>query len=172
MFGRARFAYFVYFLVLLGYAAAAKLYRMDDRTPEEVQAAGGLVSWNPKGKGTVIQHVRKELGKQDPWVSTTSDKKLASKGATSPGNVYVYYINPSGLKPVDTIKEFQKKKEKHPHPAEKEFSVKGSIPWDKIASWDTFKRGKKIATTTREEFESGAGPADAAEKRSIRSFVA
>jgi len=42
-------------------------------------------------------------------------------------------------------------KEEHLHPGEKEFSVKGSIPWNNIVQWDKYTRGKKAETTTREE---------------------
>jgi hypothetical protein len=141
---------------------------MDFRSPAELKADGGLVSRNPSGGGSVIDHVKNTLGDQDPWVSTTSDLQLAEAGATSPGNVYVYFINPQGLNIVDTIKAFQDANEEHPHPGEKEWAVKGSIPWENIVEWETFKRSKKIATTTREQYERGGG----AKRRSTRSFVA
>lgn len=81
MFRRSRFSYFISFLALLGPAVAANLYRIDFRGPETVYKAGGLVSQNPGGDGSVLAHVRNELGDEDPWVSTTSDKKLAQAGA-------------------------------------------------------------------------------------------
>lgn len=168
MFGRSRFTYFVSFLALLGPAVAANYYRMDFRSPEELKADGGLVSKNPNGDGSVIDHVKNTLGDDDPWVSTTSDLQLAESGATSPGNVYVYFINPQGLDIVDTIKAFRDANEEHPHPGEKEWAVKGSIPWENIVEWETFKRSKKIATTTREQYDRSGG----AKRRSIRSFVA
>ncbi|KAH8892293.1 ADP-ribosylation [Thozetella sp. PMI_491] len=170
MFGRSYFTYFVSFLVLLGSAVAAELYRVDFRPPVQVKDDGGLLSRNPEGDGSVIDHVKNTLGNDDPWVSTTSDYSIAQGGATSPGNVYVYYIDPSGLNAVDTIQAFKDAGEEHPHPGEKEFSVKGSIPWDHIIKWDTFKRSKKVATTTREEFEQSQGGGSKA--RSIRSFTA
>ncbi|KAI0405191.1 ADP-ribosylation [Xylaria palmicola] len=157
MFIRSLFTYFVSFLALLGPGLAANLYRLDFRSPAEARAAGGLVSRNPHGTGSVIDHVKNTLGNDDPWVSTTSDKKLAKNGATSPGNVYIYYINPAGLHIVDTVKEFKKAKQVHPHPGEKEFAVYGYIPWTSIIQWDTYKRGKIIATTTREEYEKSLG---------------
>lgn len=169
MFSRSRFTYFVSVLALLGPAFAANVYRMDFRTPKEIHTAGGIMSRNPAGDGSVIDHVLAKLGADDPWVSTTSDKKFAQAGAKSPGNVYVYYINPRSpthLSIVDAAKEFTKAKEEYPHPAEKEFSVKGSIPWDNIVQWDTFKGGKKTETTTREEFEASL------KGRSIRWFNA
>ncbi|KAK2603623.1 hypothetical protein QQS21_004204 [Conoideocrella luteorostrata] len=176
MFGLARLAYFVTILALLGTALAANLYRLDFRTPKEIHDAGGMVSREPNGKGSVIEHVKAILGDKDPWVSTTSDKKLAQKGAKSPGNAYVYYIYPSGLEIKDTIKEFKKAKQEHPHPAEKEFSVKSRIPWKNIEKWETYKRGKLIETTTREEYKKGhegeSSPKKGARGRSIRSFIA
>lgn len=75
MFGRSQIVHFAAFLALLS-PALATVYRLDDRSPQTVKDAGGLVSWNPAGTGSVIQHVRKELGDQDPWVSTSTDKKL------------------------------------------------------------------------------------------------
>ncbi|OTA52913.1 ADP-ribosylation, partial [Hypoxylon sp. EC38] len=143
MFGFSRFIYFFSFLALLGPTIAANLYRMDFRPPAQVQREGGLLSKNPEGTGSVIDHVKNLLGNDDPWVSTTSDKKIARGGATSPGNAYVYYIDPTGLKPVDTLKAFQKINEPHPHPGEKEFSIHGFVPWDHIVKWDTYTRGKK-----------------------------
>ncbi|KAI8964184.1 hypothetical protein F5Y11DRAFT_316845 [Daldinia sp. FL1419] len=77
--------------------------------------------------------------------------------AKSPGNAYVYYIDSLGLDAVDTIQAFEDAGEEHPHPGEKEISVKGSVPWDHIAKWDTFRRGKKTGTTTREDFDQGQG---------------
>ncbi|OTB06240.1 hypothetical protein M426DRAFT_9730 [Hypoxylon sp. CI-4A] len=169
MFGPSQIFYFVSLLAFLGPAIAANLYRADFRPPVQVHQDGGLVSYNPEGTGTVIQHVRKELGNEDPWVSTTNDKSVARGGVKSPGNAYIYYIDPTGLKPVDTIKAFEKAGEEHPHPGEKEFSIKGSVPWDHIVKWDTYTRSKKTGTTTREEFEASQG---AATKRSVQSFVA
>ncbi|KAI0845880.1 ADP-ribosylation [Daldinia vernicosa] len=167
MFGRAYFKHFVSILALLGPAVAADLYRVDFRPPVQVKNDGGLLSRNPDGDGSVIDHVKNTLGNDDPWVSTTSDYNIAKGGAMSPGNVYVYYIDPSGLNAVDTIKAFQDAGEDHPHPGEKEVSIKGSVPWDHITQWDTFKRNKKTGTTTREDFDRGQGA-----KRSVRTFVA
>ncbi|KAF3066595.1 hypothetical protein GL218_09043 [Daldinia childiae] len=151
MFGRPYLTYFVSFLALLGPAAAAELYRVDFRPPVQVKNDGGLLSRNPDGDGSVIDHVKNLLGNDDPWVSTTTDYNFAK----------------SGLDPVDTIKAFQDAGEPHPHPAEKEFSIKGSVPWDHITKWDTFKRNKKTATTTREDFDRGQGGSAKA-----RSFTA
>ncbi|KAI1652624.1 ADP-ribosylation [Daldinia decipiens] len=170
MFGRSYFTSFVSFLALLGPAATTELYRMDFRPPVQVKNDGGLLSRNPEGDGSVIDHVKNTLGDDDPWVSTTTDYNVAKGGATSPGNVYVYYIDPSGLDAVDTLIAFQEAGEPHPHPGEKEISIKSSVPWDHITKWDTFKRSKKTATTTREEFEQSQG--GSAKGRSIRSFVA
>ncbi|KAI0895033.1 ADP-ribosylation [Annulohypoxylon nitens] len=170
MFSRSHFIYFISFLALLGPAVAANLYRMDFRPPTQVHQEGGLVSKDPDGDGSVLDHVRAVLGNDDPWVSTTSDKKLAREGARSPGNAYVYYIDPTGLNPVDTIKAFRDAGEEHPHPGEKEFSIHGSIPWSHIVKWDTYTRGKKTGTTTRQEFEQGQG--SSAKGRLIRSFIA
>ncbi|KAI1456390.1 ADP-ribosylation [Annulohypoxylon moriforme] len=167
MFGFSQLLTFVSFLALLCPALAARLYRMDFRPPAELHRDGGLLSKNPHGEGSVIDHVYARLGNNDPWVSTTNDRKLARQGATSPGNAYVYYINPSGLKPVDVEKEFQKAHEDNPHPGEGEFSIQGYIPWDHIDKWETYTRGKKTATTTREQFEQGHGSSSKA-----RSFVA
>ncbi|GAB0138076.1 hypothetical protein EsDP_00006322 [Epichloe bromicola] len=105
-------------------------------------------------------------------MSTTSDKKLARQGAKSPGDTYVYYINPSGLSVVDTIKEFEKEKQVHAHPGEKEFSVKGHIPWENIVKWETFRRGRKTATTTREDWEKIHKGGSQSPKKSPRSFNA
>ena len=169
---------------------AANLYRMDFRSPAELKAAGGLVSRAPNGGASVIDHVKATPGIQDPWVGTTNDKKLAQAGAKSPGNVYVYYINPSGLTIVDTIREFQKAKQTHPHPGEKEFAIKRIVPWNNIVQWETFKMGKQTDTTTREAYEknpkgsspqpgsSSSKPGSSSPKkspprrRSIRSFSA
>lgn len=142
--------------MLLGPVAAAKLYRKDDRTPAEVKAAGGLMSWNPRGTWTVIQHAISGDDKEtmDPRVSTTTDQKLAASGATSPGEVYVYYINPTGLSIKSVAKEFKKAKKVDPHPGEKEYSVHGSVPWVNIISWDTYKMSRKVASTTREEYDA------------------
>jgi hypothetical protein len=145
---------------------------MDFRTPAEIKAAGGIMSRDPDGDGSVIDHVKATLGDKDPWVSTTSDKKLAQQGAKSPGNVYVYYINPSGLKPVDTAREFKKANEEHPHAGEKEFAVKSSIPWNNIVQWDTFKMGKKTGTTTREAYDDNAGASSPKKGAKGRSFIA
>jgi hypothetical protein len=120
--------------------------------------------------GSVIDHVKNTLGDEDPWVSTTSNYQIAKGGATSPGKVYVYYIDTSGLDAVDTIQAFQQAGEEHPHPREAEISVKGSVPWDHILQWDTFVRSKKTETTTRAQFEQSQN--GAAKGRSIRSFIA
>ncbi|KAK2601690.1 hypothetical protein QQS21_004765 [Conoideocrella luteorostrata] len=176
MFGRASFVYFLSFLALLGPALTAHLYRLDFRSPDEIYRAGGMLSWNPSGKGSVIDHVNKKLGDKDPWVSTTNDKKVIQRGATSPSSVNIYYIDPSSLDIVDTVKEFRKAKVDHPHPGEKEFAVKGYIPWKNIVKWETYVRGTKTATTTREEYEKsqkgGSSPKKSAKRYSIRSFVA
>jgi hypothetical protein len=176
MFGPSRLTHFVTFLALLGPSLAASLYRMDFRTPSEVHADGGLVSFNPHGTGSVVDHVLEKLGHDDPWVSTTSDKKFAAKGATSPGDVYVYKIDPKSpnkLTIKDVDKEFQKVHEKNPHPAEKEFCVQGEIPWANIISWETFNRGKSTGVTTREQFEGKGSPSKSTKSHhKVRSFVA
>ena len=168
MFGRSRFTQFITFLALLGPTLAASLYRYDTRSPEEVRAAGGIQSWNPDGAGTLLQHVTAPH-EDDPWVSTTSDKALAKCGAKCPGTVYVYKIDPKGLKPVDTVKKLG---DDHPHPGEKEFSINGMVPWSNIISVDEYKNGKRISTKTRAELETP--PASPGHKRSIRgrSFTA
>ena len=112
------------------------------------------MSENPDGTGSVIDHVFNTLRNKDPWVSTTSSKKIAVRGATSPGYVYVYYLDPTNLNPVDTRKEFERQGIDHPHPGEKEYSVKGSIPWENIHKWVAYKRGKKRWSMTREEYEA------------------
>jgi hypothetical protein len=154
MFGRSRFTYFITFLLLLGPALAADkyVYRMDFRSPEDVERDGGLVARNPEGTGSVIDHVYNTLGDDDPWVSTTSSEKLARKGAQSPGKVYVYRINVSGLRLKDTRKEFEKAGEEHPKPGEKEYSVKEYIPWSNIDQWETFKGSKSRGITTKKEY--------------------
>ncbi|KAI5928492.1 ADP-ribosylation [Camillea tinctor] len=169
MLGRSYFTYFVSFLALLGASVVAEVYRVDFRPPAQVHRDGGLLSRDPEGDGSVIDHVKNTLGDQDPWVSTTKDYNLAKGGATSPGNVYVYYIDLTGLDAVDTIQAFEEAGEEHPHPGEQEVSVKGSVPWDHIIKWDTFRRSKKTGTTTREEFEQSQG---GAKVRSTRSFIA
>ncbi|KAI1418737.1 ADP-ribosylation [Hypoxylon sp. FL1857] len=169
MFGHSFFIYFVSLLALLGPALAANLYRIDFRPPTQIHRYGGLVSRNPDGDGSVLDHVKATLGNDDPWVSTTSDKKIARGGAKSPGNAYVYYIDPTGLNPVDTVKAFQRAGEEHPHPGEKEFAIHGFIPWNHIIQWDTYTKGKKTGTTTRQQFEQGQGSSSG---RSVRSFVA
>ncbi|RYP15325.1 hypothetical protein DL765_005781 [Monosporascus sp. GIB2] len=170
MFGPSYFTYFVSFLALLGSAVAAEVYRMDFRPPAQVKNDGGLNSRNPEGDGSVIDHVHNTLGNEDPWVSTTTDYNLAKAGAMSPGNVYVYYIDISGLEAVDTIQAFEEAGQEHPHPGEKEISVKSRVPWDHITKWDTFRRSKLVATTTREEFEQSQG--GGSKRLSIRSFIA
>lgn len=69
---------------------------MDFRSPEEIEADGGMLAMDPNGDGSAIDHVKELLGEHDPWVSTTTHKRVAVVGAKSPGNVYVYFINPSG----------------------------------------------------------------------------
>jgi hypothetical protein len=76
MFGFSQVFYFVAFLALL-VPALADVYRMDFRSPEDIQEDDGFVAWNPNGKGTVIQHVKGELGNDDPWISTTTDYNVA-----------------------------------------------------------------------------------------------
>ena len=113
------------------------------------------MSWNPAGTGSVIQHVRKELGDQDPWVSTSTDKKLLRKGATSITDIFLYEISEDGLDLVDTKEAFKEAGEEHPHPGEEEFSVKGKIPWENIKKWTVYKRSKKQSDQTRKDFDDG-----------------
>jgi len=153
MFGSSRFTYLIFFLALLGPALSATYYRVDDRTPARVHEEGGLWSWNPQGTGSIVDHVYNRLGQEDPWVSTTSDKNFAKASAKSAGIVYIYKINPRGLDLVDTMEDFANQNEEHPHPGEMEFSVKGFIPWENIRGWDVYRRGKKIDSMTRQEFE-------------------
>jgi hypothetical protein len=86
-------------------------------------------------------------------------------GATSPSEVYVYYISENGIDLVDTIKAFKDAGEEHPNPGEKEKSVKGRIEWDSIIKWDVFKRNKLVKTVTRDDFEDGEEEDD--KKRSV-----
>lgn len=76
MFGHSRIVSFTAFLALLA-PALADVYRMDFRSPAEIQAADGFVARDPNGDGSVIAHVKNELGDKDPWVSTTTDYKVA-----------------------------------------------------------------------------------------------
>lgn len=185
MFGHSRIVYFAAFLTLLA-PALADVYRMDSRSPAEIQENDGFVARNPDGDGSVLQHVRNKLGDNDPWISTTTDYKVAkgkdrsinpylrrsliiplssAGGALSPSEVYVYYISENGIRFVDTIKAFKDAGEEHPSPAEKEWSVKGKIDWDSIIKWDVIKRGKVIKTVTRDDFEDGDEDDD--KKRSV-----
>lgn len=52
-------------------------------SPEDIQEDDGFVAWNPNGKGTVIQHVKGELGNVDSWISTTTDYNVAKGKARS-----------------------------------------------------------------------------------------
>lgn len=88
MLGRSYLTYFVSSLAVLGPVLAAEVYRVDNRPPVEVQQDGGLLSYNPGGDGSVIDHVKNLLGPSDPWVSTTTDYNVAKGGATMPGNIY------------------------------------------------------------------------------------
>lgn len=151
LFSRSRFTQFATFLALLGPALAASLYRYDTRSPEEVRALGGIQSWNPAGSATILDHVTRIDSTNDPWVSTTSDKALAKCGTRCPGTVYVYKIDPSGLKPVDTVKKLGGT---HPHPAEKEFSINGMVPWANIKEVTEYNRGKKVSTKSRADFDT------------------
>ncbi|KAI1483863.1 ADP-ribosylation [Daldinia eschscholtzii] len=166
MLGHSFANYFISLLALLGFALAAEVYRKDDRAPAAVKRDGGLNSYNPHGDGSVIEHVKNTLGKDDPWVSTTTDYNIAKKGAQAPHDIYVYYIDTSGLDAVDTIQAFKDANEEHPHPGEKEIAVKGSIPWENIIQWDTVRRNKVVATTTRQEYDNQRGG------RKARSFAA
>ncbi|KAH6642890.1 hypothetical protein C7974DRAFT_112472 [Boeremia exigua] len=161
MFGPSQFVHFAAFLALLS-PALANVYRVDDRSPQQIRDAGGFVARNPAGTGTVIQHVRKELGDQDPWVSTTNSKEYAKDSAKSNLDAYLYYISENGISLVDTKKAFEDAKEDHPHLGEYEYSVKGQIDWDSIIKWDHYVRGKIVDGQTRDDFEDGEEP----EKRS------
>ncbi|KAF2156292.1 ADP-ribosylation [Myriangium duriaei CBS 260.36] len=146
------------FVVLLGPALAADLlYRVDGRSPETIQSTG-LVSKNPSGTLSLFDHVDKKDQSNDPWVSTTTSKSFAKSGAQSITDIYVYTLDKSRI-PASSMKdvaeEYKKTKEKYPHPAEMEVSVKGSIPWNAVVSWDVYKRSKKVGGMTRDEFERG-----------------
>jgi hypothetical protein len=133
------------------------------------------MSYNPHGTGSVIEHARKLLGHDDPWVSTTSNRKFAAKSATGPGDVYVYTINPRApykLTIKDVAFEFQNIHEEEPHPGESEFSVHGYVPWKNIISWETFRRSHSTGVTTREQFEAGVGGSSSAKSHKVRSFFA
>ncbi|KAF2675746.1 ADP-ribosylation [Lentithecium fluviatile CBS 122367] len=164
MFGHSRIVYFAAFLALLA-PALADVYRMDFRSPAEIQDDEGFVARDPDGDGSVIEHVKNKLGDDDPWISTTTDYSVAKGGALSPSEVYVYYISENGIKFVDTIQAFKDAGEEHPSPGEKEWSVRGKIDWDSIIKWDVIKRGKVIKTVTRDDFEDGEEDDD--KKRSV-----
>jgi hypothetical protein len=76
MFGHSRIVYFAAFLALLA-PALANVYRMDFRSPKEIQDDEGFVARDPDGDGSVIDHVKNKLGDDDPWVSTTTDYSVA-----------------------------------------------------------------------------------------------
>lgn len=76
MLGHSRIAHFAAFLALLA-PALADVYRMDSRSPAEIQDDEGFKARDPDGDGSVIEHVRKTLGDDDPWVSTTTDYSVA-----------------------------------------------------------------------------------------------
>jgi hypothetical protein len=76
MFGHSRIFGFTALLAILS-PALATVYRVDDRSPQQIKDAGGFKAWNPAGTGSVIDHANKQLGNQDPWISTTTDKDFA-----------------------------------------------------------------------------------------------
>lgn len=173
MFGQSKAVYFTAFLALLA-PALADVYRVDDRSPEKILEDKGFKARNPDGDGSVIEHVQKKLGDDDPWVSTTSDYEYAkgkdritnpifrrsliiplSFAASVKSNLdaYIYYISSNGIKLVETKKEFEDAKIEHPHPGEFEFSVKGEIEWDSIIKWEHWVRGELKETVTRDDFE-------------------
>ncbi|KAH7087398.1 hypothetical protein FB567DRAFT_442078 [Paraphoma chrysanthemicola] len=168
MFGHSRIVQFAAFLALAA-PALAEVYRMDFRSPGQIQEDEGFVARNPDGEGSVLEHVKNTLGDDDPWVSTTTDYSVAKGGALSPSEVYVYYISENGVKFVDTIKAFKDAGEPHPKPGEKEWSVKGKIDWDSIIKWDVIVRGTVKRTVTRDDFEDGEDEEeDDDKKRSVR----
>ncbi|KAF2830450.1 ADP-ribosylation [Ophiobolus disseminans] len=154
MFGHTQIVHLATFLALLS-PALATVYRVDDRSPQQIREAGGFKARDPTGTGTVIEHVRKTLGDKDPWVSTTSSEDFAQAGAKSNLQAYIYHISENGIKLVDTKKAFDEAREVHPHPGEFEMSVKGEITWDSIKKWDVYKRGKKESDQSRDDFEDG-----------------
>jgi len=76
MFGPSRIVYFAAFFALLA-PALADVYRMDFRSPQEIQDGEGFVARDPDGEGSVIEHVKNTLGDDDPWISTTTDYSVA-----------------------------------------------------------------------------------------------
>jgi hypothetical protein len=76
MFGQSQIVHLATFLALLS-PALATVYRVEDRSPQTIKDAGGLMAWDPAGTGSVIDHANKQLGDKDPWVSTTTDKGWA-----------------------------------------------------------------------------------------------
>ncbi|PVI04206.1 ADP-ribosylation [Periconia macrospinosa] len=156
MLGPSRFIYVASF-ILLGPALAANLFRMTFIPPVQIKAAGGFVANNPDGTGSVTEHARNTLGNEDPWISTTSSKKFAQSGATSPSDAYVYEIIPRGPgngEIKDVQKEFDKIGEENPHPEEKEFSIKGHIPWGNIVGWEKWTRSKYAKTVNRQDYDA------------------
>ena len=167
MFGRSQSTFFIFFLALLSPALADTVYRMTFVPPTQLKRDGGFVANDPDWTGSVIAHARNQLGNQDPYISTTTDYNFAKSAATYPGNAYVYYIDTTGLDLTDVDKAWQDAGEANEHPAEKEMSAKGHIPWNNIMKWDTFTRSKYTTTTTRTDFDAAHPKA-----RFIRAFVA
>lgn len=167
MFGSSPFTCFIFFLALLSPALADTYYRMTYVALTTLKRDGGFEANNPKGTGTVIEHAKNLLGNDDPYISTSTDYSFLRRSATYPGNSYVYHIDTTGLDLTEVEQEFQDLGEPNPHPAEKEWSAKGYIPWNNIIKWDTFTFSKYKYTTTREEFDASHSKA-----RFIRTFVA
>jgi hypothetical protein len=156
MIGRSRFIYVASFL-LLGPALAANLFRVVFDPPVQIKADGGFVARDPDGTGSVTDHAKYILGNEDPWISTTSSRKFAQKGATSPSDAYVYEILPYGPgngEIQDVQKAFDKIEEDNPHPEEKEFSIKGRIPWENIVGWEKWTRSKYVKTVSRADYDA------------------
>lgn len=148
-------------------------YRMDDRSPATIQAARGFVAHNPSGTGSIIDHAENKLGLDDPWISTSPNLHLLQCGATYPGDCYIYYVDISGLYTIDVEEQFQNANLPNPHPAEQEISVHGYIPWDRIQGWDTYRRSRKIGSTSRASYErSQAGSSSRNKRRLLQSFTA
>ncbi len=116
-----------------------KLYRLDERRPEQIQNSGGFTPHNPNGKITLNEHVSGKLNTPDQnggnlakphsqYVSTGKIGMLQDqKILTMVPNKTLYKIKPSGQNYHSVKDHYKKIGQPQPYPQQKEWAKEGNI---------------------------------------------
>lgn len=149
----------------------ATVHRADQRTPDQIKAAGGFAGFGNNMDITIIEHVTRQYDQakkhrqgQDPWISTSELAEIGCQSTVSKP-CWVYNIDTAGISAgfENVAEAFAAANKVNGNKQEEEWATNTPIPLSAIKTfykmndklqktkpytWETWEAKKKAATTT------------------------